>query len=181
MLDMLKAFMKWLFTPRPKITIRRWDIDDIRALATIEQEDGGPITGETFFDWILEEQVYGVVAVENGAVAGFAVAYPDSGYIYTLRVKKTCRRRKIGTRILKHLLVALSVWERQRLSIDVSDRNVEGRRFLERNSFAVVLITEYHDEEKKLQEAFLTLQRPPPFGFTWNDVMVVNGDETIEL
>ncbi len=181
MLKLLKVLAGWLFKRRPAITVRPWNMTDIRALITIEEEDGGPIEGKAFFNWILEEQVYGVVAVENGVVQGFAVAYPDSGYIYTIRVAKKSRRRKIGTRLLKHFLIALNVWQKQQLSIDVSNKNAGGRRFLERNGFAVVLITEYHDDDGNFQEAFLTLQRPPPTGFTWNDVMVVNGDETIEL
>ncbi len=181
MLTMLKAFARRLFARRPKITIRPWNVADIRAIAAIEKGDDGPITGPAFFDWIVEGQVYGIVAVENGTVLGFAAAYPDTGYVYTLRVRQDCRRRKIGTRMLKSLMIARDTWNKRFLSADVSDKNFVGRHFLERNRFAVVLITEYHDESGALQEAFLTLHCPPPRGFAWKDVTVVNGDETIEL
>lgn len=87
--------------------IRKMLESDLEEVCKIERETfSDPWSKSSFLDTISDDNNHYLVAVLDGAVAGYCgyCGVCGEGYIYNVAVKSNYRRQQIGFRILKELI-----------------------------------------------------------------------------
>ncbi|MBP5177639.1 MAG: ribosomal protein S18-alanine N-acetyltransferase [Clostridia bacterium] len=108
------------------MTVRRWQKGDNAEIAAIEKQSFADPWSEDMFDpFFLTDTFYGLVAVEDGRIAGYvgAVYIFETADVVNVCVEKSYRRRGIAKRLLSDLVRDLSGMGVTRFLLEVRRSN----------------------------------------------------------
>ena len=88
------------------MTYRSWKFEDILKISELEKECfSDPWTYRMFVEGFSSKLFYGVCAVEDGEIVGYAceTVLFESAEVDNIAVAESCRRRGVGKKLLKKL------------------------------------------------------------------------------
>ena len=88
------------------MTYRSWKFEDILKISELEKECfSDPWTYRMFVEGFSSKLFYGVCAVEDGEIVGYAceTVLFENAEVDNIAVAKSCRRRGVGKKLLKKL------------------------------------------------------------------------------
>ncbi len=108
-----------------------------------------PWTEEDFIRCLRQRNCIGMVAEHDERVVGFMIyeLHKTRLHIVNFAVHPTFRRRGVGTQMANKLIGKLSHQRRPRISLEVSENNLDGQLFWRRMGFrAVSTLKDFYDE-----------------------------------
>ena len=88
------------------MTYRSWKFEDILKISELEKECfSDPWTYRMFVEGFSSKLFYGVCAVEDGEIVGYAceTVLFENAEVDNIAVAESCRRRGVGKKLLKKL------------------------------------------------------------------------------
>ena len=88
------------------MTYRSWKFEDILKISELEKECfSDPWTYRMFVEGFTSKLFYGVCAVEDGEIVGYAceTVLFENAEVDNIAVAESCRRRGVGKKLLKKL------------------------------------------------------------------------------
>ena len=88
------------------MTYRSWKFEDILKISVLEKECfSDPWTYRMFVEGFSSKLFYGVCAVEDGEIVGYAceTVLFENAEVDNIAVAESCRRRGVGKKLLKKL------------------------------------------------------------------------------
>ena len=88
------------------MTYRSWEVEDILKISELEKECfSDPWTYRMFVEGFSSKLFYGVCAVEDGEIVGYAceTVLFENAEVDNIAVAESCRRRGVGKKLLKKL------------------------------------------------------------------------------
>ena len=88
------------------MTYRSWKFEDILKISELEKECfSDPWTYRMFVEGFSSKLFYGVCAVEDGEIVGYAceTILFENAEVDNIAVAESCRRRGVGKKLLKKL------------------------------------------------------------------------------
>lgn len=88
------------------MTYRSWKFEDILKISELEKECfSDPWTYRMFVEGFSSKLFYGVCAVEDGEIVGYAceTVLFENAEVDNIAVSESCRRRGVGKKLLKKL------------------------------------------------------------------------------
>lgn len=88
------------------MTYRSWKFEDIPKISELEKECfSDPWTYRMFVEGFSSKLFYGVCAVEDGEIVGYAceTVLFENAEVDNIAVAESCRRRGVGKKLLKKL------------------------------------------------------------------------------
>ena len=88
------------------MTYRSWKFEDILKISELEKECfSDPWTYRMFVEGFSSKLFYGVCAVEDGEIVGYAceTVLFETAEVDNIAVAESCRRRGVGKKLLKKL------------------------------------------------------------------------------
>ena len=120
--------------------IRRWERSDNAAVSVIENKSfSDPWSVEMLDSCFLSPAFYGLVAVDNGLIAGFigSMYLFENGDIINVCVDEAYRRRGVGQALIGQLLAYLKERGVERVLLEVRKSNLPAIKLYEKLGFTL--------------------------------------------
>lgn len=118
--------------------IREMELDDLAQVMPIEEENfSTPWTETGFFTFLIREDALFLVAEEEGEILGYLgiLTVLDEGDITNVSVKKSARRRGVGSALVKELIQRMEKRGVTAIHLEVRRSNEPAIRLYEQQGF----------------------------------------------
>ncbi len=150
------------------ITIERMQSDDVEKVAELDRECfPTPWSASAYATEVRNPSAYYVVARADGEIIGYAGMWliMDEAHITTLGVDPDYRGKKVGERILVHLLDEAIQRGAQRATLEVREHNTAAQRLYDKYAFHTVAVRKayYTDNREDALVMWIDDMRSPDF------------------
>lgn len=135
------------------LKIRRFALRDLERILEIEKESfpKSPWADVAFLEWSVHEPDGFLVAEKSGEIIGYVICARD-GYVVSIAVRKTERRKGIGTALCCSAIKRLGL-QNQNLTAHCRASNASAIKFFETIGFRVArrIKAYYEDDEDAIE------------------------------